>query len=164
MCRSARQRSGSQTRFRPFLSCMLAKTRSTGAGSRSPPRLIADLFHMAGVHRIMSIDPPPGTQSKVFSMVPVDHLWYCPRRSDDLATKYDTSEMTVVSPDARRARLADMWTERSNSPPATIHKAAGPELARTPSPSTRSLGEAEEWVRHRSRFSDHIVVLSTSGS
>ena len=51
--------------------------------------------------------------------------------SDYLATKYDTSEMTVVSPDAGRVRLADMWTDRLNSSLAIIHKRRDPNLPNT---------------------------------
>ena len=93
-------------------------------------RLIADLFHTAGAHRIMSVDLH-AAQIQGFFDGPVDHLWALPVLSDYLATKYDTSEMTVVSPDAGRVRLADMWTDRLNSSLAIIHKRRDPNLANT---------------------------------
>ena len=37
--------------------------------------------------------------------------------------------MTVVSPDAGRVRLADMWTDRLNSSLAIIHKRRDPDVA-----------------------------------
>jgi ribose-phosphate pyrophosphokinase len=39
--------------------------------------------------------------------------------------------MTVVSPDAGRVRLADMWTDRLNSSLAIIHKRRDPDVANT---------------------------------
>jgi ribose-phosphate pyrophosphokinase len=62
---------------------------------------------------------------------PVDHLWALPVLSDYLLTKYDTSEMTVVSPDAGRVRVADMWTDRLNCSLAIIHKRRDPKMVNT---------------------------------
>ena len=39
--------------------------------------------------------------------------------------------MTVVSPDAGRVRLADMWSDRLNAPLAIIHKRRDPNVANT---------------------------------
>ncbi|HET9779323.1 MAG TPA: ribose-phosphate diphosphokinase, partial [Propionibacteriaceae bacterium] len=93
-------------------------------------RLIADLFHTAGAHRIMSVDLH-AAQIQGFFDGPVDHLWALPVLSDYLATKYDTSEMTVVSPDAGRVRVADMWTDRLNCALAIIHKRRDPNMVNT---------------------------------
>jgi ribose-phosphate pyrophosphokinase len=93
-------------------------------------RLIADLFRTAGANRLMSVDLH-AAQIQGFFDGPVDHLWALPVLSDYLSTKYDTSEMTVVSPDAGRVRLADMWTDRLNSSLAIIHKRRDPDVANT---------------------------------
>jgi ribose-phosphate pyrophosphokinase len=93
-------------------------------------RLIADLFRTAGANRLMSVDLH-AAQIQGFFDGPVDHLWALPVLSDYLSTKYDTSEMTVVSPDAGRVRLADMWTDRLNSSLAIIHKRRDPNVANT---------------------------------
>jgi ribose-phosphate pyrophosphokinase len=93
-------------------------------------RLIADLFHTAGAHRIMSVDLH-AAQIQGFFDGPVDHLWALPVLSDYLLTKYDTSEMTVVSPDAGRVRVADMWTDRLNCALAIIHKRRDPKVVNT---------------------------------
>ena len=93
-------------------------------------RLIADLFHTAGAHRIMSVDLH-AAQIQGFFDGPVDHLWAMPVLSDYLLTKYDTSEMTVVSPDAGRVQVADMWTDRLNCALAIIHKRRDPNLVNT---------------------------------
>jgi ribose-phosphate pyrophosphokinase len=62
---------------------------------------------------------------------PVDHLWALPVLADHIQDSYDTSNMTVVSPDAGRVRLADMWTDRLNSSLAIIHKRRDPNVANT---------------------------------
>ncbi len=91
-------------------------------------RLIADLFKTAGANRLMSVDLH-AAQIQGFFDGPVDHLWALPVLSDFVESKYDTSEMTVVSPDAGRVRLADMWSDRLNSPLAIIHKRRDHDVA-----------------------------------
>jgi ribose-phosphate pyrophosphokinase len=93
-------------------------------------RLIADLFKTAGANRLMSVDLH-AAQIQGFFDGPVDHLWALPVLSDFIENKYDTSQMTVVSPDAGRVRLADMWSDRLNSPLAIIHKRRDPNVANT---------------------------------
>ena len=84
-------------------------------------RLVADLLKTAGADRVMSVDLH-AAQIQGFFDGPVDHLWALPVLSDYVTKKYDPSEMVVVSPDAGRVRLADMWTDRLGCPLAIIHK------------------------------------------
>ncbi|WP_394276761.1 ribose-phosphate diphosphokinase [Luteococcus sp.] len=84
-------------------------------------RLMADLYKAAGADRLMSVDLH-AAQIQGFFDGPVDHLWALPVLADYVTEKYDTSEMVVVSPDAGRVRLADMWTDRLGCPLAIIHK------------------------------------------
>ncbi len=93
-------------------------------------RLVADLFTAAGADRIMSIDLH-AAQIQGFFDGPVDHLWGLPVLAEYVAANYDTDEMTVVSPDAGRVRLADMWTDRLGSRLAIIHKRRDPNIANT---------------------------------
>ncbi|WOP17411.1 ribose-phosphate diphosphokinase [Raineyella sp. LH-20] len=93
-------------------------------------RLVADLFRAAGADRIMSIDLH-AAQIQGFFDGPVDHLWGLPVLAEYVKGKYDTDEMTVVSPDAGRVRLADMWTDRLGSRLAIIHKRRDPSVANT---------------------------------
>ena len=93
-------------------------------------RLVADLFKTAGANRVMSVDLH-AAQIQGFFDGPVDHLWALPVLSDYVQSKYDTSEMTVVSPDAGRVRLADMWTDKLNCSLAIIHKRRDPNVANT---------------------------------
>jgi ribose-phosphate pyrophosphokinase len=93
-------------------------------------RLVADLFKTAGAHRLMSVDLH-AAQIQGFFDGPVDHLWALPVLAEYISGKYDTSEMTVVSPDAGRVRLADMWTDHLGCALAIIHKRRDPNVANT---------------------------------
>ncbi|MFL6026589.1 MAG: ribose-phosphate diphosphokinase [Friedmanniella sp.] len=93
-------------------------------------RLVADLFRTAGANRLMSVDLH-AAQIQGFFDGPVDHLWALPVLAEYISNKYDTSQMTVVSPDAGRVRLADMWTDQLGSSLAIIHKRRDPNVANT---------------------------------
>jgi ribose-phosphate pyrophosphokinase len=93
-------------------------------------RLVADLFKTAGAHRLMSVDLH-AAQIQGFFDGPVDHLWALPVLSQYVSEHYDTAEMTVVSPDAGRVRLADMWTDQLGCALAIIHKRRDPNVANT---------------------------------
>jgi ribose-phosphate pyrophosphokinase len=93
-------------------------------------RLIADLFKTAGANRLMSVDLH-AAQIQGFFDGPVDHLWSLPVLADYVESRYDKSEMTVVSPDAGRVRLADMWSDRLGVPLAIIHKRRDHDVANT---------------------------------
>ncbi len=91
-------------------------------------RLIADMFKTAGADRLMAVDLHTA-QIQGFFDGPVDHLWALPVLSSYIAEKYDTSSMTVVSPDAGRVRVADMWTDKLGASLAIIHKRRDPNVA-----------------------------------
>ena len=91
-------------------------------------RLVADLYKTAGADRLMSIDLH-AAQIQGFFDGPVDHLLALPVLHEYVAANYDVSEMTVVSPDAGRVRLADMWSDRLGTPLAIIHKRRDPNRA-----------------------------------
>jgi ribose-phosphate pyrophosphokinase len=60
---------------------------------------------------------------------PVDHLWALPVLSTHIMENYDTRMMTVVSPDAGRVRVADVWSDRLGAALAIIHKRRDPDVA-----------------------------------
>ena len=91
-------------------------------------RLVADLYKTAGAHRLMSVDLH-ASQIQGFFDGPVDHLMALPVLSNYIAEKYPADNMTVVSPDAGRVRLADMYTDRLGAPLAIIHKRRDPNKA-----------------------------------
>ncbi|WP_084648375.1 ribose-phosphate diphosphokinase [Acidipropionibacterium thoenii] len=91
-------------------------------------RLMADLFTAAGADRIMAVDLH-AAQIQGFFDGPVDHLWSLPVLSDYVREKYGHEDVVIVSPDAGRVRLADMWTDKLGCQLAIIHKRRDPTKA-----------------------------------
>ncbi len=88
-------------------------------------RLIADLFKTAGADRIMSVDLH-AAQIQGFFDGPVDHLFAMPVLLEYFKKRLDPSELTVVSPDMGRVRVADNWSDKLGAPLAIIHKRRDP--------------------------------------
>ena len=85
-------------------------------------RLMTDLFKTAGADRLMSVDLH-AAQIQGFFDGPVDHLWAMPILVEYVRTRVDTSNVTVVSPDAGRIRVAEQWAAKlGGGPLAFIHK------------------------------------------
>ncbi|MDR2703649.1 MAG: ribose-phosphate diphosphokinase [Cellulomonadaceae bacterium] len=85
-------------------------------------RLVADLLQTAGAERIMSVDLHTA-QIQGFFDGPVDHLWALPLLVEYVKTRVDTSNVTVVSPDAGRIRVAEQWASKlGGGPLAFVHK------------------------------------------
>ncbi|CAN5329479.1 ribose-phosphate diphosphokinase [soil metagenome] len=85
-------------------------------------RLMSDLFKTAGADRLMSVDLH-AAQIQGFFDGPVDHLWAMPILVEYVRTRVDTSNVTVVSPDAGRIRVAEQWAAKlGGGPLAFIHK------------------------------------------
>jgi ribose-phosphate pyrophosphokinase len=59
---------------------------------------------------------------------PVDHLWALPLLADYVRGRVDRSRLTIVSPDAGRVRVADLWSDRLAAPLAIIHKRRDPNV------------------------------------
>jgi ribose-phosphate pyrophosphokinase len=92
-------------------------------------RLIADMFKTAGADRLMSVDLHTA-QIQGFFDGPVDHLFALPLLADHVAEKYDSSNMTIVSPDSGRVRVSERWSDRMGGCPlAFIHKTRDPMVA-----------------------------------
>ncbi|MDI3330362.1 MAG: ribose-phosphate diphosphokinase [Micrococcus sp.] len=85
-------------------------------------RLVADLYRTAGADRIMSVDLHTA-QIQGFFDGPVDHLFAVPMLSDYIRSRTEGDELTVVSPDTGRVRVAEQWAERlGGAPLAFVHK------------------------------------------
>ena len=85
-------------------------------------RLIADLYKTAGADRLMSVDLHTA-QIQGFFDGPVDHLMAIPLLSDYVRSVVDVDNVTVVSPDTGRVRVAEQWAERlGGAPLAFVHK------------------------------------------
>ena len=85
-------------------------------------RLMADLFRTAGAHRIIAVDLHTA-QIQGFFDGPVDHLAALPVLAEYVASRYGGRDVTVVSPDAGRIKVAEYWSSRLRGAPlAFIHK------------------------------------------
>ncbi|MCL2848433.1 MAG: ribose-phosphate diphosphokinase [Micrococcales bacterium] len=85
-------------------------------------RLVCDLFATAGADRIVSVDLHT-SQIQGFFSGPVDHLWAQPILVEYVRSRVDVSNVTVVSPDAGRIRVAEQWADKlGGGPLAFVHK------------------------------------------
>lgn len=85
-------------------------------------RLVADLLETAGADRIMSVDLH-ASQAQGFFDGPVDHLWAMPVLVDYVRQRVELSNVSVVSPDAGRIRVAEKWAAKMGGCPlAFVHK------------------------------------------
>jgi ribose-phosphate pyrophosphokinase len=90
-------------------------------------RLVSDLFSCAGADRLMSVDLHT-SQIQGFFDGPVDHLFALPLLANHIKESYNPADITVVSPDAGRVRVAERWTDTLGSPLAIIHKRRDPDV------------------------------------
>ncbi|WP_191255440.1 ribose-phosphate diphosphokinase [Amycolatopsis oliviviridis] len=90
-------------------------------------RLIADLFKTAGADRIMTVDLHTA-QIQGFFDGPVDHLLAQNVLAAHINKTYQDENITVVSPDSGRVRLAEKWAAQlGDRPIAFIHKTRDPD-------------------------------------
>ena len=90
-------------------------------------RLVADLYKAAGADRIMSIDLH-ASQIQGFFDGPVDHLFAMPVLLEHFQKSLSSDDLTVVSPDMGRVRVADIWSDKLGAPLAIIHKRRDPRV------------------------------------
>jgi len=91
-------------------------------------RLVADMFKHAGADRLMTIDLHTA-QIQGFFDGPVDHLFALPLLADHVRERVGEAELTIVSPDSGRVRMAERWSEAlGGAPVAFIHKTRDPKL------------------------------------
>lgn len=89
-------------------------------------RLIADLLKTAGADRIITVDLHTD-QIQGFFDGPVDHMHALGQLSDYVRTNYGTDNVTVVSPDSGRVRVAEKWSDAlDQAPVAFVHKTRDP--------------------------------------
>lgn len=85
-------------------------------------RLISDLYKTAGADRLMSVDLHTA-QIQGFFDGPVDHLMAIPLLAAHVREEVDVENVTVVSPDTGRVRVAEQWAELlGGAPLAFVHK------------------------------------------
>jgi ribose-phosphate pyrophosphokinase len=92
-------------------------------------RLMADLYKTAGADRLMAIDLHTA-QIQGFFDGPVDHLFALPLLARYVKNKYGSENLSVVSPDTGRVRVAEQWAdELGGRPIAFVHKTRDPNVA-----------------------------------
>jgi ribose-phosphate pyrophosphokinase len=105
-------------------------------------RLIADMFETAGADRIMTVDLHT-SQIQGFFDGPVDHLFALPVLAEHVRRTYPNSQMTVVSPDSGRVRLAERWSDAlGGTSLAFVHKTRDPRKPNE-AVANRVVGEIE---------------------
>ncbi|MEV6767427.1 ribose-phosphate diphosphokinase [Nocardia sp. NPDC051030] len=105
-------------------------------------RLIADLLKTAGVDRIITIDLHTD-QIQGFFDGPVDHMHAQVQLAEHIRLNYDLTNITVVSPDAGRVKVAEKWANSlADAPLAFIHKTRDP-LVPNQTVANRVVGEVE---------------------
>ena len=89
-------------------------------------RLVADLLKTAGADRIITVDLHTD-QIQGFFDGPVDHMHAQGQLSEYVRGKYGTENITIVSPDSGRVRVAEKWADSFDGAPlAFIHKTRDP--------------------------------------
>jgi ribose-phosphate pyrophosphokinase len=90
-------------------------------------RLMADLYRTAGADRLITVDLH-AAQIQGYFDGPVDHLWALPLLAQYVGSRVDRANLTIVSPDAGRVRVADQWSDKLGAPLAIIHKRRDPSV------------------------------------
>src|SRR6186997_2493067 len=89
-------------------------------------RLVADMFKTAGADRLMAVDLHTA-QIQGFFDGPVDHLFALDLLVEHVQNRWADRDLTVVSPDSGRVRVAERWTDKlGGTPLAFIHKTRDP--------------------------------------
>jgi ribose-phosphate pyrophosphokinase len=83
-------------------------------------KLVADLFTVAGAHRVVGVDLHSG-QIQGFFDFPVDHLTASPVLVDYLRAN-DPGDMVVVAPDAGRVKVAERFSQLLSVDLAFVNK------------------------------------------
>lgn len=105
-------------------------------------RLIADLLKTAGADRIITVDLHTD-QIQGFFDGPVDHMHAQGQLAEYVLDKFGTDNITVVSPDSGRVRVAEKWADSFDGAPlAFIHKTRDP-LVPNQVKSNRVVGDVE---------------------
>jgi ribose-phosphate pyrophosphokinase len=134
-------------------------------------RLLADLFKTAGADRIMSVDLHTA-QIQGFFDGPVDHLWAMPILVDYVRSRVDLTNVTVVSPDAGRIRVAEQWAAKlGGGPLAFVHKTRDVRTANK-SVANRVVGDVEgrscvlvdDLIDTAGTISEAVRVLKEAGA
>lgn len=84
-------------------------------------KVVASLLETAGASRLLALDLH-AAQIQGFFDIPVDHLFAAPIMIEYFEDRFDSSDLTVVSPDAGGVERARAFAKRMDTPLAIIDK------------------------------------------
>jgi ribose-phosphate pyrophosphokinase len=95
--------------------------RKPAARTPISAKLVANLITQAGADRVLTLDLHAG-QIQGFFDIPTDNLYAAPVMTRDLKETYDTSKITIVSPDVGGVVRARAIAKRIDAPLAIVDK------------------------------------------
>ena len=122
-------------------------------------KLVADLLEAAGADRVLSVDLH-SSQIQGFFDKPFDHLTALPLLEDHLREKFD-GELTVVSPDPGRIKVAEKLAGRLHAPLAILHKRRRTDVRNVAETVNEVIGEENVRGRRCVMIDDMIDTAGT---
>ena len=95
--------------------------RKTSARTPISAKLVANLITEAGAHRVLTLDLHAG-QIQGFFDIPTDNLFAVPVMARDIKSRYELSDVAVISPDVGGVVRARALAKRLDSPLAIVDK------------------------------------------
>jgi ribose-phosphate pyrophosphokinase len=117
-------------------------------------RLLADLFTTAGADRVLSVDLHSAQIQGFFNM-PFDHLTAVPLLAAHLEEKFD-GDLTVVSPDVGRVKVAERLANRLHAQMAILDKHRSTD-ERNAASTTKAVIGVENVVGRRCVLVDDMI-------
>ena len=112
----------------PYLGYSRQDRRPRSARVAITAKVVANMLTSVGVNRLLTMDLH-SDQIQGFFDGPVDHLFALPMLANYVGSKVDRSQLTIVSPDSGRVRVAERWSELlGGCPIAFIHKTRDPRI------------------------------------
>ena len=116
-------RRGSARRITAVLPYFGYARQDRKSGPRTPisAKLVANLIAVAGADRVLTIDLHAG-QIQGFFDIPLDNLFAAPVMTKDMAERFDSEQLMIVSPDVGGVVRARAYAKRLNTDLAIIDK------------------------------------------
>jgi ribose-phosphate pyrophosphokinase len=116
-------RRGSARRITAVLPYFGYARQDRKSGPRTPisAKLVANLITVAGADRVLTIDLHAG-QIQGFFDIPLDNLFAAPVMTKDMAERFDSEQLMIVSPDVGGVVRARAYAKRLNTDLAIIDK------------------------------------------
>ena len=116
-------RRGSARRITAVLPYFGYARQDRKSGPRTPisAKLVANLIAVAGADRVLTLDLHAG-QIQGFFDIPLDNLYAAPVLTKDMAERFDSEQLMIVSPDVGGVVRARAYAKRLNADLAIIDK------------------------------------------